>query len=589
MNLTDEQEAVVQSNSDLKINAVAGSGKTSTLLAYAKANKDKKILYLAFNKSVKEEATSKFRQMDLPNVRVETAHSLAYNYIRSGRGIKLKSDGYSSFEIRAKMRIAFGDLIKEMKVASHVLKLSSCFCNSSLLKVADVNYLDQLYGSEAQFAKENYEKIQHYSRLFLAEMHKGNIPIIHDFYLKQYQLKHPTLLYDIFLFDEGQDASSVMLEVFLNQNGRKIIVGDEHQQIYSWRFATNALKKVSYPQLNLTKSFRFPQDIADLAMEVLNQKQLIGETVFPKIKGTANGKHDSLLSRSVLGRTNSGLLVEAISQLVEEKTIKTLYFEGNFNSYTYADQNGSVYDVLNLYLGKRHRLRHPMIKSMENIDQLKEYAEDTNDAPLKGIIEIVLKYKRELPKLIDEIKHCQVEDEHKDQADMIFSTIHKAKGMEYDEVSLINDFMTEEKLDEILEGNKGKELDLARLNGEINLLYVGITRTRDVLNIPNHLIPRSLRISEPHAKQVTNDHPKEKIRSNQSTPNSLPAEKTYTYDEVRKKYAGAYKKWTPEDDDELIVLFCNAKTIQEMSEHFGRTQGSISSRIKKLELWDKYG
>lgn len=57
MILTTEQQAIVNSTGNIKVNAVAGSGKTSTLIEYAKARpKSARILYLAFNRSVKIEA-----------------------------------------------------------------------------------------------------------------------------------------------------------------------------------------------------------------------------------------------------------------------------------------------------------------------------------------------------------------------------------------------------------------------------------------------------------------------------------------------------------------------------------------------------
>ena len=37
MELTSEQQAIINSNGNIKINAVAGSGKTTTIIEYAKA------------------------------------------------------------------------------------------------------------------------------------------------------------------------------------------------------------------------------------------------------------------------------------------------------------------------------------------------------------------------------------------------------------------------------------------------------------------------------------------------------------------------------------------------------------------------
>lgn len=80
--LTQEQHAIINSTGNIKINAVAGSGKTTTIIEYAKTRaKEARILYLAFNRSVKLEAVKKFADKGLRNVKVETAHSLAYKNI----------------------------------------------------------------------------------------------------------------------------------------------------------------------------------------------------------------------------------------------------------------------------------------------------------------------------------------------------------------------------------------------------------------------------------------------------------------------------------------------------------------------------
>ena len=54
MQLTPQQLSIIATTGNIKINAVAGSGKTSTIIAFAKSKPNSaKILYLAFNKSVK--------------------------------------------------------------------------------------------------------------------------------------------------------------------------------------------------------------------------------------------------------------------------------------------------------------------------------------------------------------------------------------------------------------------------------------------------------------------------------------------------------------------------------------------------------
>jgi len=53
-------------------------------------------------------------------------------------------------------------------------------------------------------------------------------------------------------------------------------------------------------------------------------------------------------------------------------------------------------------------------------------------------------------------------------------------------------------------------------------------------------------------------------------------------------YPNAYEKWTVEDDNRLEILYCEGKSVEELSEIFGRNNGAICARIKKLELEDKY-
>ena len=82
MALTEEQEAALRAAAELKegeilkIEACAGSGKTSTLIEIAKSRPEWRFLYLAFNRAIVEEARRRFP----PNVRIFTTHSLAYHW-----------------------------------------------------------------------------------------------------------------------------------------------------------------------------------------------------------------------------------------------------------------------------------------------------------------------------------------------------------------------------------------------------------------------------------------------------------------------------------------------------------------------------
>lgn len=58
-------------------------------------------------------------------------------------------------------------------------------------------------------------------------------------------------------------------------------------------------------------------------------------------------------------------------------------------------------------------------------------------------------------------------------------------------------------------------------------------------------------------------------------------------EQIREKYANAYKPWTNEEDLKLTKLFCQGKSPNELSEIFERNVGAINSRIEKLRLKEK--
>lgn len=66
-------------------------------------------------------------------------------------------------------------------------------------------------------------------------------------------------------------------------------------------------------------------------------------------------------------------------------------------------------------------------------------------------------------------------------------------------------------------------------------------------------------------------------------------EKSYSVEKIRETHKQAYQPWTQDDDNKLEILFCEGKKVKELTKIFGRNDGAISSRIKKLELKEKYG
>lgn len=568
MKLTDEQKRIVKSKGNIKINAVAGSGKTTTLIEYAlKQPKNRSILYLAFNRSVKLEAIDKFRKNGLTNVDIHTPHSLAFKNIVFKNNYNVTA-GYKRHEIVDILKINWKGSTGFL-LAGHIYAYADLFCNYNSKKVADVDYFSTIKNDKAlEFAKAFKKEIFDGTRRFLALMEYGKIDVTHSFYLKKFQLVEPILPYDIILFDEGQDASPVMLDIFLKQKARKIIVGDIHQQIYGWRHAVNALQNVNFKEFNLSKSFRFDKHIANLAIDTLKWKEHLGSKIDNEIIGLGKRKK-KIKSRAFIARTNLSLFAKAIEMVFEEKSVKKLYFEGNLNTYTYASEGASLFDVLNLYNDKKDFIRDPIVKSMDSFSDLCKYSEEQSDQDLAMLIELVRNYGDKIPWYIKKIRELHTEDDNRNSADIIFSTVHRCKGMEYDHVTLAEDFITEESLTNMVQKIKKGETEnftFEKLNEEINLLYVALTRSASELKISEATIPNipgRFKIKE-----------KKKINLESKGYNSFKSGKALK--------AGVY--WKKSDDMLLEKLLYKGDSVAEISKKLGRSNGSIASRIRKLHL-----
>ncbi|XPV81283.1 MAG: UvrD-helicase domain-containing protein [Halarcobacter sp.] len=294
MNLTNEQKEIIDAVAkykNIKINAFAGTGKTTTLRYISEKFNDKKILYLAFNSAIKNEASNIFPN----NTYVKTTHGLAYSAIKKYTNIDLSSlRNYRAIDIAKEFEIAYEKALSALKIFEN-------FCNNTQDKISE----DDL---EHKTAKKMFD-----------HMLIGVLKPTHSFYLKYYYLliskeQIPQFQYDIVMLDEAQDTNEVTIGIFNALSAKiKIYVGDKHQQIYSFRGSKNALEKISCDkQLYLSQSFRFNETIANYANILLTNFK--GEKV--NIKSSKNNKDNK--SFGYISRTNAQL-ISIISKRIEQR------------------------------------------------------------------------------------------------------------------------------------------------------------------------------------------------------------------------------------------------------------------------------
>lgn len=466
----EQKEIITYKGSRLVVIAFAGTGKTFTLIQYAKNNPYQRILYLAYNAAIKNEAVQKFPK----NVSCKTIHQLAYAYIGHKYSKKLGTLKLQDIHDAIKLNDNEDINWKNLKL---ILDTITNYINSPLREITIEHYpfKDNKFDLTSITSKQedDIDDILSSARLLWDKMINLNTPtpITHDTYLKLYQLSNPNLSedFDTILFDEAQDANKVISEIVLRQNCRIILVGDEHQQIYRFRGAENALKHPLMEherKMYLTNSFRFGGKVALVANVLLElkgeTKPVIGQSYSDIV---ISAIPDLTLPKTIITRSNSGAILAAIEEANRDMKI---YWIGGIQSYVID----TIMDVYSIFEGKESKIKNKKIfGKITSFSELCELNDSLKDPELHRAINLVSEFQNTLPDQIKLIKRCTVSNES--NADIIITTAHKSKGLEWNNVQLYSDFPN------IMD----PDLDPDCRKDEINLLYVAVTRAKKVLGI----------------------------------------------------------------------------------------------------------
>ena len=498
MNFTTEQEEIIDCDlspgQTLKVLAFAGTGKTTTLEAYTRKRPRIKFLYVAFNKSVQLEAERRFP----PNVTARTSHSLAFR----AKGWPHKDRLVPGFKANQVMAALELDRFEDARFVQDTL-LNYLVSADPKVEVRHIPGNARAFYSENRLPMPDLVSMTNRLGRLMCTGDHPDIGMLHDGYLKLFQLSRPLLDYDCILLDEAQDINPVTADLILSQiqapqipNGQLrnnqeetgratqrprrpslILVGDVHQQIYSFRGAGDSFKKFQADHTHaLTQSFRFDTNVARVANMVLSRfkkekRQLLG-TPLPD-KPIWNPQ-----VHTVIARTNAGLFDKAVS-LVQKHIIG---FSGGLGAVR-LDRLGDVCCLRNREAG---RIRDPFLKGFSEFSALKTYARRVEDVEILAQCAVVEKYGSRLPFLLDKIREKAVAE---DKADILLTTAHRAKGMEWPCVLLMDDFTPLVKEGALL-GPGSADPD------EFNLVYVAMTRAKTRLRFSKGSdIPEFIRLS----------------------------------------------------------------------------------------------
>ncbi len=468
MKPTDEQIAIIEAEAPvLRVNAFAGTGKTTTLVKYAEARPHDQILYIAFNRAIRDEAQSKFP----PNVKCLTSHGLAYAKFGRPYQEKLKAN------LKANEVSHLLDLTGKHRMMNHqamlagqqiIQTLGRFFSSKDETITTEHVNLPPGQNGGSLYDPQTIAKLSSVLWDRMQDTRDTDAGMLHDGYLKLFQLSKPHLNYDIILFDEAQDANPCTLDFVYRQSCQRVFVGDAHQSIYLFRGAVNAMEQIQANQtLALTGSFRFGPHVAAVANAMLHHMRHEDR----RIRGLGGKDELAPVDRSrphtVICRSNGSVFDEAVISMSLGRKVA---FVGGPGGYTFDKVN----DAYNLQQNNLSSIRDPYIRNFGNFAAMEAFAETADDRELKSLIRVTENYGKEIPTLVQAIKNVSCETH---QADVVLTTAHKSKGLEWEQVRLTDDYIE-------LVNKHGNMVSPADIRpDELNILYVAATRAQKRLEV----------------------------------------------------------------------------------------------------------
>jgi len=429
-----EQETALErykSGRDVKLVAVAGAGKTTTLRLMAESDPRRRLLYLAFNRSVKEEAERRFPR----NVDVKTLHGLAFGKVVKGRDA-----------LEAKFRAGEGQVRPH-----HVVEALNLRDPVLALVVRDT--LGRFIRSGEEVPKEEHIPLEYRAKRELLDPKRwaeeakfilraterlwkkmkdpeDPFPVSHDGYVRIWVEEGGNLRgWDGVLVDEAQDLDPLFLSLLEGHKGllQRVYVGDPRQQIYGWRGAVNAMDRLDAPASALTWSFRFGDTLGE-AVRLLTARSTGGSV---PVVGKASWETRVDLGFpeppfTVLARTNVGAIKAILS--LHDLHLGRVHVVGGVEELCWL-----LEDVGALKEGGERRKPHPELVGVRSWEELEELAGVSPQ--IKVLLELVR--GRDPYGLADYLRRAQVPAHG---ARLVVSTAHKAKGREWDRVLLWEDF-----------------------------------------------------------------------------------------------------------------------------------------------------
>ncbi len=476
---------VVHGSGNAVIRAFAGSGKTATLIASMKlVPPKKKCLFLAFNKSVKEEIEKKLVGYD--NCTVKTVHGLGYTLLSSHINAQPMVDEfkYNTF-LRHNLTELSTAIIKDKKdideYCDNIIQLLEFTRMNLAQSKREITNVAKEYGIPTpndevdvvikmlKWGKDNLQTVDFTDLVWL--------PYELDIPPKQFK-------YDWIFNDEAQDYSVAYVKLFnrcFKRGTRFVSCGDEFQSINQFAGASEQAFNTMINMPN-TQVFNLPMSYRCDRAIVKEANTFVPDFIAREEAGLGLVKHDTKLVEIkdddlVLSRTNAAL-VKLYTRLI--RMGKACYIKGSdddknkliscVNRFNVNDTLAKSFESDGLFprlyndmVNERNRL---VENGLDIIDAINSQSVQSKYDTISSLVTLSNGCNT-VTELINKINKLY---SHSDTG-ICLSTIHKAKGLEANNVHIICRSIMPQKYAKTR----------SEIQQERNLIYVAITRAKHKL------------------------------------------------------------------------------------------------------------
>ena len=477
------------------INAVAGSGKTTTIVesAFRESKKGLSILFLAFNKSAVNNVIRKISEQNngtLPyNIFCKTLHSHGFEALRraykQGRLVN-DSNKWNNTIKETLSSLTSTHFEDEAVQASYVCNIADLLnkCRINLVKAGETREIANIAD---HFGIDLYaDEVQVVSTLLSSAYRLTPIIDFSDMITTSvFSCKRNVPKYDLVFVDEAQDLNKAEHELLLSSlapNGRFVAVGDPKQAINGFAGAdcdsfANLTRIAGGKELPLSVCYRCGKSIVELAQSIVPnitafegaEDGLVRHT--NDLAGLAKG--DMILCRK------TAPLVGLCLKLIASGIPANVAGRDISKNITDLIKNTKATTLDGMFRKLDHQIDLAVAKAQRK-------GLDPNDAPFVvalrdkvACIEVVADKCTSVSELIDrfnaiftDIDGLNEQDLEKQKHIVTLSTVHKAKGLEADNVWIV----VPDKLPLRYKGQRDWQFEQ-----EMNLCYVAYTRAKKIL------------------------------------------------------------------------------------------------------------